>query len=177
MDFDGLDQVDWAALNHAHGAADDVPDMLQRLCAADPQVRGEACSDLFVTIWHQGTIFPASAEVLLFLFQIVANRNQFRADEVDGEYIPPSDEMAVALICSIATGETWLRHAVGIDGVKMVQARLEQQGRSLSDEQKREKQTLELIADTFSKSSSLLESYRFTPEGLGDIVAEALNKK
>jgi hypothetical protein len=85
--------------------------------------------------------------------------------------------MAVALICSIATGETWLRHAVGIDGVKTVQARLEQQGRSISHEQKRERQTLELIADTFSKSSSLLEQYQSAPEGLGDIVAEALNKK
>ncbi|MEI7577277.1 MAG: hypothetical protein WCK51_10310 [Armatimonadota bacterium] len=176
MQFEGLPEVDWAGIRHAHGAATDVPDMLERLCSADPAVRGEACGELFETVWHQGTIYSASAEILPFLFQIVAQRNKFSPGEVDGQSIPSSDEIAVGLICSIATGETWLRDAVRIDGLEVVQARLEQQGRSLPEEQELERQTLERIKEFLLGNAGSLEAYRTTPEGLGEIVEEALER-
>lgn len=148
--------------------------MLERLCSEDPMVRSEACSDLFETVWHQGTIYSASSEILPFLFQIIAQRNIFTAGDVDGQYIPPSDEMAVGLICSIATGETWLHHAIGIDGMETVRARLERQERSLSEEKDLESQTLERIKDYLPRKAASLETYRSAPEGLGDMVEEAL---
>ncbi len=147
--------------------------MLERLCSKDPMVRSEACSDLFQTVWHQGTIYSASSEILPFLFQIIAQRSVFTPGEVDGQYIPPSDEMAVGLICSIATGETWLRHAKGIDGIEVVQGRLERQGRSLLEEQELESRTFQQIEAQLLQKANHLDSYRTAPEGLGNIVREA----
>ena len=174
MEFDGLDRVDWSALNHAHGAATDVPDLLEGLCSADPIVRSEACSELFETVWHQGTIYPASAEILPFLFQIVAHRSTFSAGELDGQYIPPSDEMAVGLICSVATGETWLRHAFGIDGEEKVIARLEVLGRSPAVESELERETRQTVQLHLRNSAEQIRTYLGAPEGLGEIVAETL---
>lgn len=137
-------------------------------------VRSEACSDLFETVWHQGTIYSASSEILPFLFQIIAQRTVFTPGVVDGRYIPPSDEMAVGLICSIATGQTWLRYATGIDGIEIVQARLVRQGRWLPEEQELERRTLQQIEAQLLQNANHLDTYRSAPEGLGDIVLEAL---
>ncbi|CAL9324409.1 HEAT repeat domain-containing protein [Streptomyces sp. SudanB182_2057] len=66
----GLDDVDWAALSHAYGSAEDVPGRIRALCGADDQARQEAFQSLFSSIFHQGSRYQASAHAVPFLARI-----------------------------------------------------------------------------------------------------------
>lgn len=62
----GLDEVDWANLNHAYGTADDVPGQLRALCGDDEQAQQEAVAGLFNHLAHQGTRCQASPHAVPF---------------------------------------------------------------------------------------------------------------
>lgn len=71
--LDGLDKVDWASLQHAYGPATDIPELLTRLAEeADVEnwlnIYGEFSNQVF----HQSTIYPATAYTIPFLNQILA---------------------------------------------------------------------------------------------------------
>lgn len=66
----GLDEVDWANLNHAYGTADDVPGQLRALCGDDEQAQQEAFGSLFNHLAHQGTRCQASPHAVPFLARI-----------------------------------------------------------------------------------------------------------
>ena len=66
--LDGLDEIAWDDLDHAYGAASDVPDVLRGLADGD----GEALNELFGTIWHQGTVYEATAYAVPFLIELLA---------------------------------------------------------------------------------------------------------
>jgi hypothetical protein len=51
--LEGLEAVDWAALGHAYGSAEDVPWLLRQVRSADPKVRQDALDELFFTIAYQ----------------------------------------------------------------------------------------------------------------------------
>ena len=51
----GLDAVDWPALTHAYGPADDVHGQLRALCSPDPDERHKALDALYGNIFHQGS--------------------------------------------------------------------------------------------------------------------------
>jgi hypothetical protein len=57
--LDGLAAVNWAALGHAYGSAEDVPFLLRQVRSADPKVRKDALHELWFTIVHQGTRWRA----------------------------------------------------------------------------------------------------------------------
>ncbi|MET9232637.1 hypothetical protein [Lentzea sp. NPDC003310] len=67
--LNGLDEIDWAALEHAYGAAEDVPDQLRALVSADDTERSDALGELFGNIYHQGTIYEATAYAVPFLLE------------------------------------------------------------------------------------------------------------
>ncbi len=71
--FEGLDfeAVDWAGLTHAYGSAADVPALIRSLMSPDPGERSEALDDLFGSICHQGTVYPASGPAVPFLARAV----------------------------------------------------------------------------------------------------------
>lgn len=69
--LEDLDGVDWASLEHAYGEAADVPDLLRALLSTDSEVREEAVYELFGNIWHQGTVYPASAAAVPFLYELL----------------------------------------------------------------------------------------------------------
>ncbi|MBG6105280.1 hypothetical protein IW249_005694 [Micromonospora vinacea] len=71
--LDGLDDIDWARLGHAYGAADDVPDQLRALLSPDPAVRDEALGELYTNVFHQGSRFEASAYAVPFLVELLAD--------------------------------------------------------------------------------------------------------
>jgi hypothetical protein len=71
--FEHLDAIDWATLSHAYGSAEDVPALIRNLSARDPDTRDRALSDLFSTIWHQGTVYSASAPAVPFLIALAAH--------------------------------------------------------------------------------------------------------
>ena len=68
--LEGLGRVDWAALEHAYGSAEDVPWLLRQLRSADPKVREETLHELFFTIIHQGTRYQATAPAVPFLVEL-----------------------------------------------------------------------------------------------------------
>ncbi|MEU4561050.1 hypothetical protein AB0F72_21935, partial [Actinoplanes sp. NPDC023936] len=91
-----LDAVDWAALEHAYGTADDVPDMIHGLLSADPEERHESRDALISSIAHQGTPYPASAPAVPFLLALL-----------DDPATPDRGEL-IDLIAFVAPGQPWL---------------------------------------------------------------------
>jgi hypothetical protein len=88
-----LDAVDWSALEHAYGAADDVPALLRDLAGGSR----EALSTLYGNIWHQGTVYEATGHAVPFLIHIL-----------DLPSADPGD--VLGLLASIAEGTSY--HAV-----------------------------------------------------------------
>ena len=86
-----LDRIDWSRLTHAYGAAADVPQLIRGLVSQDPEVRQRSTYELFGNVWHQGTIFEASAYVVPALFEII---------DADAE-----NTDAIDLLTSIAGGQ------------------------------------------------------------------------
>lgn len=66
----GLDDIDWAALGHAYGGAEDVPGELRAACEEDEKARDRAFDRLFNSICHQGTRYSASPYAVPFLARI-----------------------------------------------------------------------------------------------------------
>ncbi|MFB9363567.1 hypothetical protein [Actinoplanes nipponensis] len=67
----GLRDVRWAELSHAHGPAEDIPDLL--LALADPDGDwDDTLDELFGdNLLHQGTCYPATAAALPFLTRLI----------------------------------------------------------------------------------------------------------
>jgi hypothetical protein len=68
--LEGLDKIDWASTHHAYGPARDVPGLLRQLLSADDAEREAASYELYGNIWHQGTIYEATALAVPFLFEL-----------------------------------------------------------------------------------------------------------
>jgi hypothetical protein len=68
--LEGWEAVDWAALGHAYGSAEDVPWLLRQVRSTDPKVRQETLHELFFTIVHQGTRYSATAPAVPFLVEL-----------------------------------------------------------------------------------------------------------
>jgi hypothetical protein len=64
---DGLDEVAWDRLNHAYGPGVDVPGLLRGVVEGD----ADALGDLRTTIWHQGTVYEATAYAVPFLIEVL----------------------------------------------------------------------------------------------------------
>src|SRR5262245_23869170 len=69
--LEGLERVDWARLRHAYGPAMDVPGLLRALTVVDRDTREQAVQDLFSNIYHQGTVYEATAPSVPFLIELL----------------------------------------------------------------------------------------------------------
>ncbi|WP_286251199.1 hypothetical protein [Streptomyces graminofaciens] len=70
--LDGLDDRPWAALQHAYGSAEDVPDGLRAVAGDDTEAAKEALYEFYGNIWHQGTVYAATVEAVPFLARLAA---------------------------------------------------------------------------------------------------------
>src|SRR4051812_46666376 len=118
--LEGMDRIDWALLKHAHGPATDVPGLLRSLLSEDAAVRMEALAHLHETIWHQGTVYSASAAAVPFLYELLTH-----ADVQDKDGI-------VSLLGCVATGRSSLEGVIVHDGEERWRRILGKQGRSLA---------------------------------------------
>ncbi|MFG3256728.1 hypothetical protein [Streptomyces sp. NPDC048172] len=68
----GIDALDWAALEHAYGPADDIPGLLRALASAEAEAeaRDEALDTLFSSLCHQGSVYSATAAAVPFLARL-----------------------------------------------------------------------------------------------------------
>ena len=80
--LEGLDKIDWSKLAHAYGPAGDVPAQLRKLASRDPERRRTAMYDLHGNIWHQGTVYEATAAAVPFLIELVSSPNVEDRDEI-----------------------------------------------------------------------------------------------
>lgn len=69
--LDGLDQVDWARLTHAYGTATDVPEQIRALLSPTSDDRVDALQELYGNIFHQGTVYEATAHAVPFLLEVL----------------------------------------------------------------------------------------------------------
>ncbi|MFE4368260.1 hypothetical protein ACFRMN_08430 [Streptomyces sp. NPDC056835] len=70
--FADLDAQPWAELEHAYGSAEDLPGQLRALAGADEEAAGEALSELYSSLLHQGSVYEASARAVPYLAGLVA---------------------------------------------------------------------------------------------------------
>jgi hypothetical protein len=123
----GLEAVDWASLEHAYGSAADVPELLRALATSDEVRRKRAVHELLGNIWHQGTVYPATAAAVPFLYALL------NAPSVGGK------SQIACLLGAIASGCGYLEvHAAGDLGEKTWRTILAQKGKSLAGEMERE---------------------------------------
>jgi hypothetical protein len=103
----GLAQVPWAALTHAYGPADDVPVLLRGLRASDPAVAEQALKDLYASITHQGTRYPATAPAVPFLAELATAPDT------------PNRHHILLLLAYAAVGTDWPSLPDGIDPARL----------------------------------------------------------
>ncbi|MFJ9719419.1 hypothetical protein ACIRPQ_26400 [Streptomyces sp. NPDC101213] len=68
----GLDDRPWAQLDHAYGSAEDLPALLRSLAGDDHDAADGALDELYGSILHQGTVYPATVEAVPFLARLAA---------------------------------------------------------------------------------------------------------
>ena len=68
--LEGLDDIDWSSLTHAYGDAGDVPGVIRARASTDAEEAKEAEFELFGNIWHQGTVYEATAPAVPFLVEL-----------------------------------------------------------------------------------------------------------
>ncbi|MFF2433771.1 HEAT repeat domain-containing protein [Streptomyces sp. NPDC058107] len=71
--FAGIDEVEWASMEHAYGPADDVPGLLRGLTSADPAEREGALDGMYGAVHHQGDVYACTLACIPFLFELVAD--------------------------------------------------------------------------------------------------------
>ena len=160
--LEGFDTIDWSSLTHAHGPATDVPELLRSLLSKDADVRLQACAELHEKIWHQGTVYSASAAVVPFLYDLLTHPDV------------PDQGCVVSLLCCIATGEGWIQYGMRVDGEQTLRRTLASQGRSLEEAIKEAHAALEAIHRGVSAGLQQLLPYLSDREGLASLVAQTL---
>ncbi len=73
--LEGLDEIDWANLEHAYGEASDVPILIRSLASMDEEERKEALWELYGNIFHQGTRYEATSYAIPFIFELIRDPN------------------------------------------------------------------------------------------------------
>ncbi|MGC0417929.1 hypothetical protein [Embleya sp. AB8] len=68
--FNGLDDIDWASMEHAYGSAAEVPALLRAMRSADAEERLEAFGRFYSAVYHQNSVYEPTAASLPFLFEM-----------------------------------------------------------------------------------------------------------
>lgn len=134
-----LETVDWSSLTHAYGEATDVPPLLRSLTSPDGEERDRALYELFGNVWHQGTVYPATAAAVPFLYELLTTPD-----------VPGRAGIAQLLAC-IADGVGYLAvHAAGDYGEPTWRKILDEQGQTLEGELKRERAEIDAVRQAAS---------------------------
>lgn len=68
-----LESAPWANIQHAYGPASDIPDLLRALTSRDAAAREKARCELCGNIWHQHTVYEATAYAVPFLIRMLGD--------------------------------------------------------------------------------------------------------
>ncbi|MEU2264673.1 HEAT repeat domain-containing protein [Streptomyces sp. NPDC019645] len=103
--FEGLDDIDWASMEHAYGTAEEIPALLRALRSPEAEERHKALDRFYGAVHHQGSVYPPTATSLPFLFELAADRTT------------PDRAAVVALLVSI--GRESLERGFEDDGTEI----------------------------------------------------------
>src|SRR5260221_5147193 len=95
--LEGLSSINWSELSHAYGSADEVPQLISDLASLDNEVSGRALGILRINLYHQGTIYQASAYSAPFLIELVPQDEVLDRDGI------------LLLLARLATGNAYHR--------------------------------------------------------------------
>lgn len=102
-----IEDVDWASLTHAYGAADDVPGRIAALGSPDRSTRDKGYAALYGSVFHQGTRYAASPYAARALISLAADP------------ATPQRHRALALLASLAIGYDDAYLPGGFDAVRL----------------------------------------------------------
>jgi hypothetical protein len=68
-----LETIDWGAMRHAYGPADDVPDLLRGLLSDDAEEREIALDGFYTAVHHQGDVYDCTIACIPFLLCVVGD--------------------------------------------------------------------------------------------------------
>ncbi|MFF3615641.1 HEAT repeat domain-containing protein [Streptomyces sp. NPDC002580] len=71
--FRGIDEVDWASMEHAYGSAADVPELLRGLASPYPQERETALDGMYGAVHHQGDVYDSTLAAVPFLLALAGD--------------------------------------------------------------------------------------------------------
>ncbi|WP_331738475.1 HEAT repeat domain-containing protein [Embleya sp. NBC_00896] len=71
--FTGLDDIDWASMEHAYGSAEEVPALLRSMGSADVEERNKAFDEFYGVVYHQNSVYEPTAASLPFLFELACD--------------------------------------------------------------------------------------------------------
>lgn len=71
--LEGLERIDWESLGHAYGPAGDVPGLVRGLASVEKKVRDDSLRALWGNIWHQGSVYEATAHAVPFLIELASS--------------------------------------------------------------------------------------------------------
>jgi hypothetical protein len=150
--LEGLSAVDWSAVQHAYGPADDVPVLLRALSSDNPEHREFAEFQLCQTIWHQGTVYEATAKVVPFLYALLGAEGADRS-------------AVLGLLGLIVDGTTYLEvHTRTPESEARWRSILAKKGKTLEQELAQERAVVEAIRRAVGNGIPRLRPYLHDPE-------------
>lgn len=66
-----LDAIPWSTLHHAYGEASDVPGLIRDRASPKKAIREAAMWKLGRNVYHQGTVYSATAFVVPFFLELL----------------------------------------------------------------------------------------------------------
>ncbi|SRR6266498_5124987 len=147
--LEGIDSIDWSTLHHALGEANDFPILLLATFSDDEQDRDFAIRLLFETIWHQGTVYEASAYAIPFLLKALEAPEMLEKPRI------------AMLVACLADGNSYLDvHALSSKkGENMWRKILAKKHKDLETEIKQELEYVKATREAVGKGLHLLYPY------------------
>jgi hypothetical protein len=111
VEVEGLEQIRWHQYPHAYGPATDVPRNIRRLASSQTKVREQALWELSGSIYHQGTLYGATAVAIPCILRLAADTR-----------VPDRPKMCrflAAVAESAAVDATRIRDAWALRGKKL----------------------------------------------------------
>lgn len=102
-----LNDINWKALKHAYGTAEDVPEIIRDLASTEVDKSKKALWALYGNIWHQGSTYTATPYVVPFLYELIQSDTTHRRDEI------------IFLLVNIALGYEYYYLPQGVDVVSL----------------------------------------------------------
>ena len=146
--LEGLDDIDWKHLQHAYGTAEDVPELMRALISEEKAQRDRAVYELFGKIWHQGTIYEASAPAVPFLIELLESTST------------PDPAPVACLLASVAAGSGYLDVHVRCESeVSMWRDILAKEGKTLEEEFAQERAVTNSVRREAANALPILAPY------------------